>query len=166
MKLSIGPAGNSVNMMKPLTQVALEFIGQGGLGHSFGFEGRSDVYLKASKDCVYVDDLWRGYVDSYFFSCFTFPSPALSGISKSIPLLPFLTRIGSPSFRRKAVQYVPWQAAQRLLRIVDVMDEAAIDIYQRKKQMLHDDSPQVMEGLMGDGKDLITQMCKPTHLRH
>jgi len=43
----------SVDMISWLSRIALELIGQGGLGHSFGaLGGESDVFSKAAKDLV------------------------------------------------------------------------------------------------------------------
>jgi len=51
LRAKVGSRKESVNLLQPLTQVALELIGQAGLGHDFGsLQGRSDGYVKASKD--------------------------------------------------------------------------------------------------------------------
>jgi len=51
LKNKINLRSESVNMVQPLAQVALELIGQAGLGHDFGsLQGRSDGYVKASKE--------------------------------------------------------------------------------------------------------------------
>ena len=53
LKAAIGPRKESINMVHPLAQVALELIGQAGFGHNFGsLQGRSDGYLNASKELL------------------------------------------------------------------------------------------------------------------
>jgi len=53
LKTKISSQKESVNMVQPLAQVALELIGQAGLGHNFGsLEGRSDRYVEASKELL------------------------------------------------------------------------------------------------------------------
>jgi len=76
-----------------------------------------------------------------------------------MPLIPFLTRFGSPSFHRKVADSLPWPGLHKLLRVVDVMDDTTMKIYEHKKQLLRDDSSARLESLIGEGKDIITQMC-------
>jgi len=87
--------------------------------------------------------------------------PALMGVSVMIPFLPFLTKLGSSSFRRKVVDCLPWGAAHHVFRLVDDMDHVTFQIYQHKKKLMGG-----LEGFegpsssVGDGQDLITQLCE------
>ena len=83
----------------------------------------------------------------------------MGAIGAWLPLIPFFTQFGSPSFRRKVADSLPWPGLHRFLRVVDVMDDTTMRIYEHKKQVLHDDSPGRLEGLIGEGKDIITQFC-------
>jgi len=76
-----------------------------------------------------------------------------------MPLLPVFVRFGSPAFRRKVVDSLPWPGLHRLFHTVDVMNDTTVKIYKHKKEVLYDDSPAGLEGLIGEGKDIITQMC-------
>jgi len=55
VKFQIHLQGESVNMLNPLAQAALELIGQAGLGHTFGaLQGQSDTYVKAAEEIMWV----------------------------------------------------------------------------------------------------------------
>ena len=55
MRIQIGLPSRVINIREPLTQVAVELIGQAGLGYNFGsLQGESHVYIKASKDILYA----------------------------------------------------------------------------------------------------------------
>jgi len=91
------------------------------------------------------------------------PRAALMGVSLMIPLLPFFTKLGSPLSRRKVVDCLPWRAAHHVSRVVDDMNHATFQIYQHKKNLL--EGPGEVEDTsrsVGDGLDLITQLCKPS----
>jgi len=87
-------------------------------------------------------------------------SPAMTGVGPAIPLLPFFVQFGSTGFRRKVVNLLRWPALHRLIQVVDVMDHATMEIYQNKKQVLSDGGPHTSEGLIGNGKDIITHLCE------
>jgi len=85
--------------------------------------------------------------------------PGVAAVGFLIPLIQVLTQFGSPSFRRKVADSLPWPGLRRLLRVVDVLDDTTMKIYEHKKQLLQNDSPARLEGLIGEGKDIISQLC-------
>ena len=95
-------------------------------------------------------------------------SPALAGVAPAIPLLPFLTRLGSPAFRRKVSKMIPWPALQRALRDVDDIDNTSVEIYQNKKDMLQNGALNHEDDEGRDSKDIITHLCKSflQHISH
>lgn len=52
------------------------------------------------------------------------------------PIVPTLVSLGSPSFRRKLVELIPWRTLHRLKDIVDVMDETSRTIMVNRKEEL------------------------------
>jgi len=86
-------------------------------------------------------------------------SPAIAGVGLALPLLPFLTRLGSPAFLRKVVELFSWPALRRVVQNVDDMEHTSAEIYQNKKNtLLSSDAGHMGSG--EDAKDIITHLCK------
>jgi len=73
-----------------------------------------------------------------------------------MPFLPILTKIGSASFRRRVVQAIPSHNVKRMAQVVDDMDHTASEVFNRKKEILSGEVAESTEGLVGEGKDLLT----------
>ena len=65
-----------------------------------------------------------------------FHSPALFRVSLIRQFAPFISRIGSPAFRRKLVDITPNATVQKIKMMSDVMYDTAKDILRDKKDML------------------------------
>ncbi|KAG8709135.1 cytochrome P450-dit2, partial [Ceratobasidium sp. 423] len=82
-----------IDIFKWVNLVALEIIGQAGMGHSFGvLEGKIPEYLGASHDMFpLIMEMW--YLQ---------------------PFLPSMSRIGPPFFRRYVVERIPHRPVQAM----------------------------------------------------
>ncbi|KAB5587723.1 Cytochrome P450 family protein [Ceratobasidium theobromae] len=98
-----------------MNYIALEMIGQAGLGHSFDvMSGKEPEYLSASRDMTtLILNLW--YL---------------------IPFLSWFTKLGSAHFRRFVIDHLPFRSIQELKKVTDTLDETAIGIYRQKKHAL------------------------------
>ena len=89
-----------------------------------------------------------------------FCSPAISKlIFVQTVLLPPLSKIGTPKFRRFVVKLIPWKAVQDFIEIVDTMHNTSVEIFESKKQALAggDDA---LERQIARGKDLMSILCE------
>lgn len=68
-------------------------------------------------------------------------------------------KFGSPNFRRNLLKWLPYGTAQRLQRIVDVMDNTSNSIYAQKKDALAKGDEAVVRQV-GQGKDIISVLCE------
>ncbi|GAB1520142.1 hypothetical protein RhiTH_003215 [Rhizoctonia solani] len=89
-----------IDIFKWVHLVSLEIIGQAGIGHSFGIlEGNVPDYLAASRDFfALMAEMW------YFH-----------------PFVTFFSRIGTASFRRAIVEWIPHRPVQRIKNVSDTM---------------------------------------------
>lgn len=70
-------------------------------------------------------------------------------------LLPFLTKIGSPKFRRFVIDILPWKELRELRDVVDVLHNTAVEIIESKKKALAEGNDAIMRQV-GQGKDIIS----------
>jgi hypothetical protein len=73
--------------------------------------------------------------------------------------LPYLVKIGPPSFRKYLVKNAPWQIVREIGSIVDVMDKTCIEVFEAKKKALADGDEAVVQQV-GQGKDIMSILCK------
>jgi hypothetical protein len=66
-----------------------------------------------------------------------------------------MVKIGSPSFRRKAIDWIPSRLLHDVRDIVDVMDATSREIYEKKKAAFVDGDEAVMNQV-GRGKDIMS----------
>ncbi|KAI0070120.1 cytochrome P450 [Panus rudis PR-1116 ss-1] len=128
-----------IDMLNWMTRVALELVGQGGLGHSFDPLDKDEVNPFAE----YIKDLVPTVAPLFFFFRF----------------LPFLTKIGSPSFRRRILELIPSQRLQRTKEISDALDKTSRMILQQKKQALAQ-GDEAVSRQVGEGKDIISVLLR------
>ncbi|QRV93490.1 cytochrome P450 family protein [Ceratobasidium sp. AG-Ba] len=117
----LGETGSKeVDVLYWCNSAALEFIGQAGLGHTFGrFQGIESAYSRAIKD---------------FLPTFGEVAPFRAIFNIAYNYIP------SVSLRRKLVDFVPIQSVQRMKEIVRVQDDQARVILNQKKKDLQVDS--------------------------
>ncbi|KAF9238637.1 cytochrome P450 [Melanogaster broomeanus] len=128
-----------INMLEWFTRIALELVGQSGLGHSFdSLKGAiTNPYIKALKSVV----------------------PALMRLAAARQLLPYAVKIGPPKFRRYIAEIIPSKDLHELLRVVDIMDKTSIDIFEAKKKALLMGDEAVLKQV-GRGKDIMSILLK------
>ncbi|KAL0960499.1 hypothetical protein HGRIS_005537 [Hohenbuehelia grisea] len=125
-----------LDMSEWVSRVALETVGQAVLGYSFDpLDSRqSNPYTSAVKELI----------------------PTLFSLSLIRQFAPFLSRLGSPAFRRRLVELTPIKAVQKVKNMSDVMYHTARGILQQKREaLLNKGSDQD-----SDTKDLITELLR------
>lgn len=88
--------------------------------------------------------------------------PVLSGMPLVMSLVPFVVKIGTPSFRRWVLDCLPSKSLHRVRDMVDLMNNAAQSSLDGKKAALHSgdfDSQEKME----TGTDILSilRTCFP-----
>lgn len=63
--------------------------------------------------------------------------------------------IGSPAFRRKALEWIPSPAVQKIREIVDIMDNTSRNILQKKKEAM-EKGDEAVQSQVGRGKDIMS----------
>ena len=76
-----------------------------------------------------------------------------------INVLPLVSEIGSPSFRRFIVNLLPWKDLHQMRDMVDYMYDIATGIYENKKHAFEKGDEAVTQQI-GRGKDLISILSK------
>lgn len=76
-------------------------------------------------------------------------------------LLSTAVKIGTPSFRRTIVNWIPWKALHDLRDLTDVMHNVCVGIYESKKKALLE-GDEAVERQMGRGKDILSILSKPS----
>ncbi|KAF8072008.1 cytochrome P450 [Lyophyllum atratum] len=120
IQLNIDRGAQEVDILHWMTRAALEMIGLCGLGCSFDplTEGAvAHPFSKAAKELVPV--------------LFTFE------FTREF-LLPLLVKIGSPRFRKYAVDLlaIPWKNLRSLKKLVNIMDDTTTQIFEEKKRAM------------------------------
>ncbi|KAG8727976.1 cytochrome P450-dit2, partial [Ceratobasidium sp. 423] len=126
-----GGSTGVVDIYTWMSNVALEMIGQAGVGYSFGvMENKEPEYLDASRQVF----MW--YMR---------------------PFLPTLMKIGPARFRRFVVNRVSFGPVQQFQKAADVMDKMATEIYTQKKRALANGT---LESEVAAGNDIISMLLK------
>lgn len=118
-----------LDMSEWMSRVALEMIGQTVLGYSFDpLSSRvNNPYTSAIKELI----------------------PTIFSLSLIRQFAPFLSKLGSPSFRRWLVEWTPNRAVQKVKSISDVMHGTAREILMAKREEIG------REGVKGN-RDIIS----------
>ncbi|KAG8749564.1 cytochrome P450-dit2 [Ceratobasidium sp. 423] len=125
-----------VDIFKWINLIALEIIGQAGMGHSFGvLEGKIPEYLGASRDMFpLMLEMW--YLQ---------------------PFLPFMSHIGPPFFRRFVVERISHRPVRAMTTVVEIMNRTAVDIMKRKREALDNGT---LESEAASGQDIMTALLR------
>ncbi|CAE6378107.1 unnamed protein product [Rhizoctonia solani] len=127
--------GQDIDMLKWCGATALELIGQAGLGHTFNLlEAGDSAYSLAIKD---------------FF-------PAFSHVIPLKAFIPFFCNLRPAVLKRKLVDWAPLASIQRLKHIVQVQDEQAQMILERKKSTLKSGHVNIVE----ESHDIMSILLK------
>ncbi|EIM79589.1 cytochrome P450 [Stereum hirsutum FP-91666 SS1] len=136
-KLANGP--QEIDVKEWMTRVALEIVGQSGLGYSFETldETKSNQYAAAVKMLF----------------------PAFGAIPILRQILPYVCNIGTPSFRRWAVRFLPSKNVQLLIKATKAMDETSKKIFYLKKAALEKGDDTVVQQI-GEGRDIMSVLMR------
>jgi len=132
--------GQDVNVTKWLSRAALECIGQGGLGYAFHAldDTKSDSYSETLKRL----------------------GPAYFSLLLYRQFLPYLSKIGSPRFRRAVVDAVQWWGTlQELKDVSDKLHNITKEIYGAKVAALEKGDGFAAHQI-GQGKDIMSVLLK------
>jgi hypothetical protein len=69
--------------------------------------------------------------------------------------LPTLSKIGTRRFQRFVVDHFPWKSLQEFAKIIDVMHETAVEVYETKRKAL-EEGDEVVERQLAKGKDIMS----------
>ncbi|KAI0648490.1 cytochrome P450 [Trametes meyenii] len=121
-------------------RTALELIGQGGLGHSFD---------PLTED---IADEFADSVKAYF--------PVLARLGfVARQLLPRVVNLGPAWLRRRIVELLPYEPAQRMRKISDALHGQSLEIINAKKAALeHGD--EALKHQVGEGKDIMSVLLR------
>ncbi|KAH8105408.1 cytochrome P450 [Cristinia sonorae] len=122
-----------------MTRVSLEFIGQGGLGHSFDP----------------LNGEWKNPIVEKIKSI----PPTFGPLFLILRFLPFVSGLGSPAFRRRVLELTPWKRLHRCIEITDNLEAMSKSILEQKKAQLAQGDA-VLEHQIGEGKDIISVLLQ------
>ncbi|KZP14970.1 cytochrome P450 [Athelia psychrophila] len=128
-KVTSGP--QEIDMLHWLGRTALEFVGQSGLGYSF-------------------DHLDNRPAHPYSLSLKNL-FPTIYRLPVLQRLVPYVSELGSPAFRRAFVKLIPFADVQSVRRMVDMMDKTALEIVRSKEP-----TSLVGDEKVGGGKDIMS----------
>lgn len=138
IKLANGP--QEIDILHWMSRAALEMIGRSGLGYSF------DPLVEGIKPHPYSEAI-KNYI----------PSTAALAFPREY-LLPIFSKIGSPRFRRAAIDFIPWKRLHKLRDIVNVMSQTSIEIFEQKKKALEGEDD--FAGQSEQGKDIMSILMR------
>jgi cytochrome P450 len=126
-------SGSIIDMADWMARVALETVGQTILGYSFDplDSPHNNRYTSAIKELI----------------------PTLFKLSLVRQFAPFLSQLGSPSFRRKLVDLTPVSSVQAVKNMSDVM-------YATAKELLRQKQNEVSLGIVQDERSIIGALLK------
>ncbi|KAI9439892.1 cytochrome P450 [Lactarius indigo] len=134
--VSNGP--EEIDVANWMGKLALELIGQAGLGYSFGaLEGREDEFCRALKEWI----------------------PASSSLAVHRNLFPYVDKIFHPKILKFLGRALPWPKLHHLMDISETLDSKSRGIHETKKRLLElGDDATVRQ--VGDGKDIFSLLMR------
>jgi len=136
--LDTGP--QDIDLLHWMERIALENIGQGGLGYSFDslkVEHVSDEYMRALNTCV------SSFQKFYVFR----------------PLLPYLNALGPAWLRRCMVAMIPFASIQKFAAELYTLEHEAVKIFKVKRHELHRGDAAALRQ-MADGKNILSVLME------
>ncbi|KAJ6522227.1 cytochrome P450 [Mycena vulgaris] len=134
--LADGPRQLDLNNI--LSRTSLEVIGRAGIGYSFDAmlpgQEREDKYAETLKELL----------------------PTVFQMSLLFPLLPWLSRRGSPAFRRSVVNIIPSKTLHKARDLVDLMEITATKLIAGKKEAVKSGELEMQD----DSKDIMSLLLK------
>ncbi|KAJ3860683.1 cytochrome P450 [Lentinula novae-zelandiae] len=138
-------AEKEIDIFSWLGRTAFELIGQAGLGYSFD-------PMKDEESAHPFSGVMK--------SLFPLLTPMMFWFTYVLPLV---SNIGPPSFRRFVINILPWKNLHQMRDIADYMYKVAVDIFEEKKRTL-EAGDEAIKNQIGKGKDVISVLMKE-HIR-
>ncbi|KAI0806607.1 cytochrome P450 [Fomes fomentarius] len=128
-----------LDMMHWIGRIALELIGQGGMGHSF------DPLVDGSQDTL--TEVVKAFV------------PSFEKIQWARFLFPYLPYLGPSWFRRAILDLIPSKTIQKAKEVTDVVNKPSEELVNAKKAALGKGEEDVTHRV-GEGKDVLSILLK------
>ncbi|KAE9403504.1 cytochrome P450 [Gymnopus androsaceus JB14] len=140
-RLQSCPQIQDIDILSWMSRTALELIGEAGLGYSFDPLTNDESAHPYSR---IMKELFPTVLRMQFWI---------------MNVLPFVSRIGSASFRRFMLDLLPWKDAHHLRDMTDYIYNIAGEIFEAKKLAL-EKGDEVIAQQVGRGKDLISILMR------
>ncbi|EIM80363.1 cytochrome P450 [Stereum hirsutum FP-91666 SS1] len=139
VKTKISGGSQELDMMEWMSRLALELVGQGGLGYSFNAldENVRNEYAEAVREF----------------------SPTLAKLQPYGQFLPWAARVGPSWLRRWLAKTVPWEDLNRMVNIIDVMEKTSTNILDAKKRAFEKGDEAVLHQV-AEGKDIMSVLLQ------
>lgn len=161
-KVSAGP--QELDIMDWMSRVALELIGQGGLGYSFdALEGVKNEYAEAAREYTYVPpytthrNILRALTTCQYDLNMGRPTNARMLFWRQFA--PWIAELGPSPVRQWLARTLPWKDLNRLVEISEAMHINSSRIFEEKKRALEKGDDAVMHQV-AEGRDIMSIMCK------
>ncbi|KAH9031921.1 cytochrome P450 [Lactarius pseudohatsudake] len=126
---------HEINLVPWVSKLALELIGQAGLGYLFGtFEGRNDEFLSAIMQWV----------------------PVGHHLKVHRHLFPHVSKIFPPKILKFVGRMLPWPGLNHLMDLAEVLNVHARGIHKIKKRLLESGD----DATVRNGKDVISLLMR------
>ncbi|KAI0294461.1 cytochrome P450 [Multifurca ochricompacta] len=135
---AVADGPQEVNITGWMGKLALELIGEAGLGYSFGtLEGQNDQFCKALKEWV----------------------PTSSSLMVHRNLFPYVCKIFRPKVLKFLGKLTPWRKLNHFIELTEIMNANTRRIYEMKKKLLESGDEETVKQVE-DGKDIISLLMK------
>ena len=136
------------------TRLALELIGQSGLGYSFDDLEEDSIphpYVLASKQLTFV------HLSTLYPQILTedHRSTVNATAFQDNIVMPFIARLGTPNFRRFLVENSPLKLVKDMKALIDVLHNTSVEIYEAKKHAFQQGNEELAAQIV-QGKDIIS----------
>ncbi|KAJ7358446.1 cytochrome P450 [Mycena albidolilacea] len=137
IKPHLGAGPRELDMYSILSRTSLEFVGRAGVGYSFD-------PLASGEDSI----------DQYAQSLKSL-TPAIHKLAVFLPILPLVSRIGPPAFRRFMLNLIPSKTLTILSKVVAVMNSKAAALVDDKNQKIRHGAD-----VMENSNDIMSLLLK------
>ena len=143
-------------MSQWMSRVALESIGQAGLGYSFDplDSPSNNLYTETVRQLMYVK-LTLPSLCHLLIRLHVFYRPTLFQLSVLRQFVPFATRLGPAKFRRFLLNFVPVKAVHTVKKMSDIIYATSKNILDQKREAW-----QPGDDRTNSGKDVMSVLCE------
>ena len=143
-----------IDIIQWTARLALELIGQSGLGYSFDDLEEDSIlhpYVSAAKQLSFV------HLSTLYARILTddHRSTANPSAIQNRIIMPTIVRLGTPQFRRFLVENSPSKTIKDLKALVDIFDNTSIEIFEAKK-LAYKQGNEDLADQIEQGKDIIS----------